>query len=145
MSINRRTDEDVVHIYSGISLSHTKEWNNVIRSNMNGPRDCHTEWSESMKDKYHMTSLICGLKKKGDRTIQIQNRKKVTNVENKHGYQGARWGRINWKIDTDTYTLLSIKQITNKDLLCSTGSATQHSVMSYGKKNQNEEWIYLYV
>ena len=24
-----------------------KEWNNAIRSNMNGTRDCHTEWSQS--------------------------------------------------------------------------------------------------
>ena len=24
-----------------------KEWNNVICSNMDGARECHTEWSES--------------------------------------------------------------------------------------------------
>ena len=39
--------EDVVHIYNGILLSHKKEWNNAICSNMDGPRDCHTEWSKS--------------------------------------------------------------------------------------------------
>ena len=31
--------EDVVHIYSGILLSHKKEQNSVICSNMDGPRD----------------------------------------------------------------------------------------------------------
>jgi len=31
------------YIYKGILLSHKKEQNNAICSNMNGPRDCHTE------------------------------------------------------------------------------------------------------
>ena len=30
-----------------ILLSHKKEQNNAICSNMDGPRDCHTEWSNS--------------------------------------------------------------------------------------------------
>ena len=53
--------EDVVHIYNGILLSHKKEWNNAICSNMDGPRDYHTKWSKPAKDKYHMISLICGI------------------------------------------------------------------------------------
>ena len=48
MSVNRGVDkEDVIHIYNGILLSHKKEQNNVICSNMDGPRDCHTEWRKS--------------------------------------------------------------------------------------------------
>ena len=44
MSTDRGMDkEDMVDIYSGILLSHKKEWNNAICSNMDGPRDCHTE------------------------------------------------------------------------------------------------------
>ena len=35
--------EDVIHVYNGILLSYKKELNNVIYSNVNGPRDCHTE------------------------------------------------------------------------------------------------------
>ena len=35
--------EDVVHVYNGILFSHIKEQNNAICSNMDGPRDCHTE------------------------------------------------------------------------------------------------------
>ena len=27
-----------------------KEWNNAIYSNMDGPRDCHSEWSKSDKE-----------------------------------------------------------------------------------------------
>ena len=57
--------EDVVHIHNGILLSYKKEWNNAIYSDMDGPRDCHTEWSKSDKDTYHMISLICGIWKNG--------------------------------------------------------------------------------
>ena len=46
--------EDVIHMYNGILLIHKKEWNNAICCNMNGPRDYHTKWSKSEKDKYHM-------------------------------------------------------------------------------------------
>ena len=34
------------------------------------------------------------------------NRNRVTDVENKHGYQGVRGGGINWEIGIDIYTLL---------------------------------------
>ena len=66
MSINRGIDkEDVVHIYNGILLSHKKEQNNAICSNMDGPRDSPlvilSEVSQTEKDKYHMISLICGI------------------------------------------------------------------------------------
>ena len=40
----------MILIYNGIWHSHVKEWNNVICSNMNGPRECHTEWSKSDRE-----------------------------------------------------------------------------------------------
>ena len=43
----------MVHIYIGILLSHKKEQNNDICSNMDGPRDYHTKGSKSDKDKYY--------------------------------------------------------------------------------------------
>ena len=43
--------EDVAHIYNRILLSYKKEQNNVICSNMDGPRDCHTEWSKSDRER----------------------------------------------------------------------------------------------
>ena len=52
MSIDRWMDkEDVAHIYNGILLSHNKKRNWVICSEMDGPRDCHTEWSKSEREK----------------------------------------------------------------------------------------------
>ena len=53
--------EDVVHIYSGILLSHKKEQNNAICSNMNLEIVILSEVSQAEKDKYHMISLICGI------------------------------------------------------------------------------------
>ena len=42
--------EDVVYIHNGILVSHRKEWNNAICSNMDGPRDHHTELSKSDRE-----------------------------------------------------------------------------------------------
>ena len=43
--------EDMVCIYNGIQLSHKKEWSNAICSNMDGPRDYHTKWSKSERER----------------------------------------------------------------------------------------------
>ena len=51
MSIDRGVDKEDVPIYNRILLSHTKEWNNAICSNMDGPRDYHTKWSKSERER----------------------------------------------------------------------------------------------
>ena len=51
--------EDVAHIYNGILLSHKKEWNSAIFRDMDGPRDCHIEWSKSEREK--QISFVCGI------------------------------------------------------------------------------------
>ena len=86
--------EDVVHIYNGILLSHTKEWNNAICSNMDGPRDYHTEWSKPDKDKYHMISLYVE-SKIWHKWTYLWNRNRLTDIENKlMVIKGeGRWGR----------------------------------------------------
>ena len=53
--------EDAVHIHNGILLSHNKEQNNAIFNNMDGPRDYHTKWNMSDKDKCCMIPLIYGI------------------------------------------------------------------------------------
>ena len=39
-------------------------------------------------------------------------------------------GGIDWEFGIDMYTLLHFKQITNKDLLYSTGNLAQYSVIT---------------
>ena len=61
MSIDRWMDkEGVIYIHitythtsthNGTLLKHKKEWNNSICSNMDGPRDYHTKWSMSEKER----------------------------------------------------------------------------------------------
>ena len=50
--MDRQMDkENVVNIYNGILLSHKKEWNNAICSNMDATRDYHTKWSKSERER----------------------------------------------------------------------------------------------
>ena len=37
--------------HSGMTLSQKKGWNNVVCSNMDGPRCYHIEWSKSDREK----------------------------------------------------------------------------------------------
>ena len=42
--------EDVVCIQKGILLTHNREWNNAILSNMDRHRDCYMKWSKSERE-----------------------------------------------------------------------------------------------
>ena len=68
-------------MYNGKLLSHKEEWNNAVCSHMNRPRDCHTKWSKSDRERqisYNIT-YMWNLKK----GTYLQNRNRVTDVENK--------------------------------------------------------------
>ena len=53
--------------------------------------------------------------------------------------------RINWETGIDKHAVLYIKEITNKDLLYSTGNSTQYSVIIYMGKESEKECMYAYV
>ena len=57
--------EDVAHVYNGMLLSHKKKRNWVICSEVDGPRDCKTEWSKSEKQILYANTYIWNLKKNG--------------------------------------------------------------------------------
>ena len=57
--LTRGMDTDVVHIYDAILLSCKKRMKYAICSNIDGPRNDHTKWSQN--NKYHMISLTCGI------------------------------------------------------------------------------------
>ena len=69
---------------------------------------------------------------KQKQSIDVENKLKVTGGKVEGG------GGINWEIGIDTYTLLYIKQITNKDSLYSTGIPFQYSVMTYMGKDSKK-------
>ena len=56
-------------------------------------------------------------------------------VPDREGWEGG----IDWETGIDVYTLLYLKQITNKDLLHGTGNSTQYSVRTkMGKELEKE-------
>ena len=48
----------VIHIYNGILLDHNDEWNNTISNNMDGPRDYHTMWIKSERERQILYDVI---------------------------------------------------------------------------------------
>ena len=57
----------MAHIYNGVLLGYKKKWNWVICSEVDGPRVCHTEWSnksEREKQIPYANTYIWNLKKK---------------------------------------------------------------------------------
>ena len=73
-----------------------------------------------------MTDFICGIQEEMMR-MNLQNRKRLTDLENKlmvaRG-EGRREGIVR-EFGMDMYTLLYLKWISNKGLLCSSGSSAQ--------------------
>ena len=126
MPIDRRIEkEDVVHIYNGILLSPKKEWNWLICWDVDGSRDCHTEWSKSEREKQisYINAYMWNLEK-WYRWTGLEGRNCDTDVENKSmGTKGGKrlggggGGVMNWAIGIDMYTLMCIKLVTNKNLL----------------------------
>ena len=63
-------------------------------------------------------------------------------LENSMGY--SPWGRK--ELDMAEWLSLSLlDQITNRDLLYSTGNYTQYFVITYKEKESEKEYIYMYV
>ena len=84
-----------IHTYKGLLLSHKKEWNNAICSNMDRPRDYHTKWSESDREtqiSYDMT-YMWNLKKWYKWTY-LQNEKTTLRM-GENICKWSNWQRIN--------------------------------------------------
>ena len=111
MSINRGMDkEDVVRVYTGILLSHKKEWNWVICRDVDGPRECHTEWSKSEREKQvsYINAYMWNLEK-WYRWSYLQSRNRDTDVENK--CMDTKGGRGRWEElgDWDWHIIMSFR------------------------------------
>ena len=124
MPIDRRRDKEVVvHIYNGILLSHKMERNWVICRDVDGSRDCHTEWSKSDREiQLSFINTYMWNLEKWYRWTALQDRKWDTDVENKRmDTKGGKWWGGWWCDELgdwiDIYTLICIKWITNKNLL----------------------------
>ena len=65
-----------------------------IHIHMDGPRDYHTEWSKSDRERKisYAIAYMWNLKRWYKWTY-LQNRNRLTDFENKHGYQRGKVGR----------------------------------------------------
>ena len=91
--------EEVLHKYKELLLSHKEEQNSAMCSNVNDPRDCHTEWSKSEKQISYFNAYIYiyiyGLQ--WYRCIYLQGRNRDADVENGRvgmGVKGGRWDEL---------------------------------------------------
>ena len=95
MSFNREMDFFLkmqyiytMEYYSAIK----KEWNNFIFSNLDGSRDCHTEWSKSEKEKYLITSHMLSLKR-NDTNELTKQKETHRHREQTYSLKGGNWGK----------------------------------------------------
>ena len=80
---------------------------------IDGPRDCHTQWSKSEGEKQisSINAYIWNLEK-WYRSTSLQGGNRDTDAENKRmEMKGGKWGGggMNWEIGIDIYTLICIK------------------------------------
>ena len=103
----------MVYMYYGILLSHKKVPNCFICWDVDGSRDCHTEWSKSEREKQisYINADMWNLEN-WYRWASLQGRSWDTDVEHRHmDTKGGkmRWGGdgvvLNWVIGIDMYTL----------------------------------------
>ena len=76
--------------------------------------------------------------------LNVQNRKRFTDSENRFMDAGRIGEGIVREFGMDRYTLLYLKWITNKDLLYSTGNSAQCYVAVWMGEDFGGEWIYIY-
>ena len=110
MSIDKWLNKDVAYIYNGILLSHKKEWNNAICSNVDGPGDYYTKLDSEKQISYeitHMWNLIKMMQKnlstKQKQTQRFWNQTfhyQRVNIVGRDGVRG--W---DWHIHTTTYKI----------------------------------------
>ena len=50
--------EDAMYTHNGILPNHKEQWNNAICSNIDEPRDNHTKWSKSYRERRTLYGTI---------------------------------------------------------------------------------------
>ena len=82
MSTDRGMDkEDVVYMYYSAMK---KEENNAICSNRDGPRDYHTKWSKSDRERQRYHPYVeANFFKKWNKWTYLRNIIRLTDIENK--------------------------------------------------------------
>ena len=135
----------VILKYRWVYISHKKEWNWVICRDVDGPRDCHTKWSKSEREKQilYINAYMWSLEK-WYRWTCLQGRNRDTDVENKRmETKGGNRGGKDCEYGINRDKLLYIGWINNKVLLYSTGNYIQYPVANHNGKIYEKKNIYI--
>ena len=120
------------HTHNGIILTHKKEQIWISSSEVNEPRACYTEWSQSERGKQisYMKAFIRTREKRYWWTY-LQGRNGDADVENRlMDTAGEGEDGTNGESSIDVYTQSRVKCIASEKLPCNTESPAWHSVMS---------------
>ena len=87
--------EDVVYTDNGILLSHQKEWNLAIYTDVDGAKEYSAKQNKSEKNKHHMISLMWNLRNKTNEHGGWKGKSKprLLAIENKLRVAGGEVGR----------------------------------------------------
>ena len=85
------------YTYSGILLSHKKEWNKAICSNVDEPWYDHSKWSKSNWERQISHDIYMGSLKRWYKWTYLQNRHRLTDLENKFMVTKGK-GRVRGKL-----------------------------------------------
>ena len=123
------------------------EWNNVICSNMDGPRDYHTKWSKSDRERqipYDIT-YMWNLKYDANEPIYETETDSQT-LRTDLWLPRGRWseGGMDWEFGISRCKLLYIEWANNKVLLYSTGNYI-HSFLWLTIREKNMKRMYMYI
>ena len=73
-------------------LSQKKEWNNAICSNIDGPRNYHTKWRKSERERQILYDTTSMWNLKYDMNELIYETERLEEIENKFTVtKGERW------------------------------------------------------
>ena len=90
----------------------TRKKNEIdICSNMDGPRDCQTEWNKSDRERETSNNIAYKWNLKKNDTSELTKQKQThKHIKQAYGYQrGKRGGRDKSGVGINKYTLLYIK------------------------------------
>ena len=108
---------------------------------MDGPRNYHTEWSKSDREGEISHGIPYMWKLKRNDTNELTKQKETYR---KWAY-GCQLEGVVREFEMDMYTLLYLKWVTNRDLLCSTWNSARGNVAAWLGGEFGGEWIHVYV
>ena len=101
---------------------------------MDGPRDYHTNWSQSERQIYDIT-YMCNLKYDPGKPV-YRNRNRPLDIEKRRSFQGAGgWGRDR-EFGISRCKLVYTEPIKSKVLLYSMGNCNQYHVINHNRKDR---------